>query len=65
MPSLASAAEDMTDLMIWDVLRMAPLFGDVSVLLERKKCLPAWLHDFGFLRYEALLWMLSIMLLFA
>ena len=41
--SSASAAKDMTDLMIWDVLRMAPLLGALSVLLERKKCPPVQL----------------------
>ncbi len=41
MPSSASAAEDMTDLMIWEMLRMAPLLGALLVPLESKKCLPA------------------------
>ncbi len=40
-PSSALAAEDMTDLIIWEVLRMAPLFGAFLSPLERKKCPPA------------------------
>ncbi len=52
-PSSASAAEDMTDLIIWEVLRMGPLFGASSPPFERKKCPPARLLAFGLLRYDA------------
>ncbi len=55
----------MTDLMIWDVLRMAPLLGASLVPSERKKCPPARLRSFGLLRYDASLWMLRIMLVLA
>ena len=46
----------MTDLMIWEILRMVPLLGASSVLLERKKCLPArlcWFTEVGCVAVDA------------
>ena len=40
-PISASAADDITDLMIWAMLSTAPLFIGSSVLFERKKWPPA------------------------
>ncbi len=48
--SSASVAEDSTFLMMCAMFRIAPLFGGTVVLLERKKCSPAWLHAFGLLK---------------
>jgi hypothetical protein len=36
-PSSASAANDITDLMICNMFRIEPLFGGSSELLEQKK----------------------------
>ena len=47
--SSASADEDMTDLMICAMLRMALLFGGMSALVDKKKCPPALLRAFGLL----------------
>ncbi len=49
------AAEDMTDLMIWEVFKIAPLLGALLVPSERGKWHPARLHALGLLRYDALL----------
>ena len=38
-PSSASAAEDKTALIICDMLRMAPLFGGMSALVDKKNVL--------------------------
>ncbi len=43
-------AEDITFLMMGAMFRIAPLFDGTVVLLERKKCPPAWLHAFGLLK---------------
>ncbi len=51
----ASAAKDMTALIICVIVRMAPLFGGLAVLLDMKKCPPAWLRVFDSERYDALL----------
>ncbi len=48
--STVSVAEDITFLMMCDMFRVAPLFGGTVVLLERKKCPPAWLCAFGLLK---------------
>ena len=48
--SSASVADDITCLSMCVMLRMAPLLGGMSAPLERKKCPPALLHDFGSLR---------------
>ena len=45
-PSLASAAEDITDLMIWETVRTAPLFDGIASSLDMKKCPPALLLAF-------------------
>ena len=45
-PSLASTAEDITDLIICAILRMAPLFGGSWESLDTKKCPPALLLAF-------------------
>jgi hypothetical protein len=47
--SSASVAEDITFLMMCAMFSIAPLFGGTVVLLERKKCPPAWLRAFGLL----------------
>ena len=41
--SYASAAEDMTDLMILATVKTEPLLGGYAVLFEMKKWPPAWL----------------------
>ena len=43
-PISASAAEDITLLMIFATFRMAPLLGGISALEDRKKCPPALLR---------------------
>ena len=50
--SSASAAEDMTDFMIWEMVMTAPLFGGVLVSLDMKKCPPPLLRAFDSERYE-------------
>ena len=45
-PSLASAAEDITALMIWDKVSVAPLFDGMASSLDMKKCPPALLLTF-------------------
>ena len=47
--SSASSADDLTDFMICALLRMAPLFGGMSALVDKKKCPPALLRAFGLL----------------
>ncbi len=54
-PTSASAAEDMTALIICAIVRMMPLFGGLAVLLDMKKCQPARLHVFDLDRYDAML----------
>jgi hypothetical protein len=61
--SSALVAEDITFLMMCAKFSIAPLFGGTVVLLERKKCPPAWLLPFGLLKYLALLCTASTMLL--
>ena len=55
-PSSASAAEDMTVLIICAMMMTAPLFGVTTELLDMKKCPPALLCAFFRERYEASLW---------
>ncbi len=62
-PSSASAADDMTALMIWAVLSTAPLLAGSSSFSERKKWPPALLHALGSLRCNASLCSASIILL--
>ena len=45
--SSASAADDMTALIILATVKTEPLLAGYSVLLDRKKCLPALLRDFN------------------
>ena len=45
-PSSASAADDMTALMICAIVRTAPLLCGISLSLDRKKCPPALLRAF-------------------
>ena len=51
--SSASVADDIPFLMMCAMLRMAPLFGGSSLLLDRKKWPPARLRALGSLRYPA------------
>ena len=62
-PNSASAADDITALMIVALVRIAPLMGGDMSLFDKKKCLPAPLRAFFSLRYLALLCTLSIILL--
>ena len=62
-PILASSAEDMTDLIVFVMVMMAPLFSGMAELLDMKKCLPALLHYFPPNGYEASLWSSRTMLL--
>ena len=55
-PSSASATDDMTALMILDIVNNAPLFGDTYVFVDIKKCPPALLLAFVLERYEVSLW---------
>ena len=55
-PSLASASEDMTALIICEMVMTAPLLGGMAELLDMKKCPPALLRAFVSERYEASLW---------
>ncbi len=43
-PISASAADDITALMIFAIVRTAPLFGGSASLFDMKKCPPAWLR---------------------
>ena len=45
-PSLASVAEDITALMIWETVRTASLFDGMVSSLNMKKCPPALLLAF-------------------
>ena len=60
-PSSASMVKDITCLSIFAFLWMAPLFGRKAILVDMKTCPPPQLHALGSLRYEALLWVVSIM----
>ena len=40
-PRSDSAAEDMTALMIWEIVTTAPLFDGMDALSDMKKCPPA------------------------
>ena len=62
-PSSASAADDMTAHIIWEMLRMAPLFVGMLSLPAINMCPPARLHAFGSDKYEALLCITRTMLL--
>ena len=49
----ASAAEDITNLMIWVTVRTGPLLVGTGVSSERMMCAPARLHTLLRLRYAA------------
>ena len=51
-PNSASAALDMTAVIIFDILSIAPLVGGSSASVVRKKCPPALLLAFGSLKYD-------------
>ena len=61
----ASAALDMTDLMMLDVLMIAPLLGGLSTSDDMKKCPPALLLAPASLNYDALLCTANTMSLFS
>ncbi len=54
--SLASVADVITCLMMWVMLRMAPLLGGILALVDMKKCPPALLLAFGLHKELASLW---------
>ena len=60
---LASSAEDMTALIICEMVMTAPLFSGMVEFLDMKKCPPALLFTFVSKRYEASLWPERTMLL--
>ena len=51
--SSASAAEDMTNLMIWVAVRNGPLSRVTASSSDRKMYAPAWLRDLVSLIYAA------------
>ena len=51
---LASAAEDITNLMIWEIVRTGPLLVGTVVSSESMMCAPARLRALLTLRYAAL-----------
>ena len=55
-PSSASAAEDMTALIIFVMVITAPLLGGMAEFLDMKKCPPSLLRAFVSEIYEASLW---------
>ena len=61
----ASAALDMTDLMMLDVLMIAPLLGGSSTSDDMKKCPPALLLAPASLKYDASLCTANTMSLFS
>ena len=62
-PNSASAADDMTALIIVDIVNIAPLFGAELLLFDRKKCPPARLRAPFSFAYPASLWTWRIILL--
>ena len=60
---MASAVEYINDLMICDLVRMAPLFGGNIVLFDKKKCPPDQLHASNSLMYPELLCVASVIYL--
>ena len=51
--SSASAVEDITNFMIWGMVRMGPLYLCLDSSSERKMCAAARLHYLETLRYAA------------
>ncbi len=62
-PSLASAANDITPLIICDILSTAPLLMGMSSVPAMNVWLFALLQALGSDRYNVLLWIASLMLL--
>ena len=62
-PILASAADNITFLMIYEIFSTAPLSPGSASLLHMKNCPPNLFFAFGSHRYEASLCTLSTMLL--
>ena len=62
-PSSALAAEDMIDLMIYEMFNTAPLLGGLAALFDIKKWPPARLRALLSDRYDASLWIAKVMLL--
>ena len=60
-PSSASAADDMTARIIWEMLRTAPLLMGILSCPAMNMCPPARLRDFGSERYDASLWIARTM----
>ena len=60
-PNSASAADDMTAQIIWEMLRTAPLLIGISLCPAMNMWPPAWLRDLGSKRYDASLWIARIM----
>jgi hypothetical protein len=61
--SLASAADDISALIICDMLSTAPLLMGTSSLPAKNMWPPALLRALDSDRYDALLWIVSLMLL--
>ena len=51
-PSCASAALDITALIVWDMLRTAPLFNGCFSLPPMNNCPPARLRAWGSDKYD-------------
>ncbi len=62
-PSSASAANDITVLIICKMFNTAPLLMGISSVLAINMWLLAWLQALGLDKYDALLWMESFILL--
>ena len=60
-PNLASAADDITVLIICEVVCTAPLLDKNSSFSDKKICPPAWLCAFDSERYDASLCAANIM----
>ena len=59
-PSSASAADDMTARIIWEMFRTAPLLMGISSFPAMNMWPPARLRDLGSDRYDASLWIARI-----
>ncbi len=62
-PIYASAADDITARIIWEMLRTAPLLVGISSCPAMNIWPPARLRDLGSDRYDVSLWIARIMLL--
>jgi hypothetical protein len=62
-PSLASAAEDITALIIYNMLSAVPFLVAISSIPAINMYPTAWLQAFDLDRYEVSLWIASTMLL--